>query len=69
MTQDIWFWLFIAAYIGGGINLAIWITNGGDSFSTVPRWRIFAVCVFWPVASLYGVTQAFIEWFFKSPTT
>jgi len=65
MTQDPWFWIALVAYIGGGINLVIWITDGGSRMTKVPRWKIFAVSTCWPLFTLYGIVSGFADWFLQ----
>jgi hypothetical protein len=67
MLKDVWFWIALASYIGGGINLVIWITDNGSVHANVPRVRVFAVAVFWPLCTAFGLAQAFFDWFFKPP--
>lgn len=67
MLHDVWFWLFVASYIGGGLCLLVWITDGGTYHRGVARWRMALVFFVWPVAMITGMGQRFFDWFIVSP--
>lgn len=61
-------WIIAAvSYIGARIMCAVWITDGGTHNTRVPRWKIFVVCIFWLLIMIWGLTERFVEWFFKGP--
>lgn len=65
MLHDVWFWLFIAAYLGGSVCLLIWITDGGTYHTKVAPWRKALVMLVWPAALVTGAGTRFFEWFIQ----
>lgn len=69
ITGPVWgWWLAFAFYLAAAGMCLVWITDGGTMHTRVARWRVFIVCIFWPLAFSYSLLDHFINWFLSPPS-